>query len=55
MLIIGEKINTINPEVRRAVEEHDVNLIRALAVAQAEAGAGVIDVNGGCHLFGPLG
>ncbi len=49
MLIIGEKVNTINPQVRRAVDEHDANFIRDLAVAQAEAGADVIDVNVGGH------
>jgi 5-methyltetrahydrofolate--homocysteine methyltransferase len=49
MLIIGEKINTINPEVRRAVDERDANFLRDLALAQAEAGADVIDVNVGGH------
>jgi len=47
LIIIGEKINTINPQVRRAVDEHDANFIRDLAVAQATAGADVIDVNVG--------
>ncbi len=47
MLIIGEKINTINPQVRRAVEERDADFIKDLAEAQAKAGADVIDVNVG--------
>jgi 5-methyltetrahydrofolate--homocysteine methyltransferase len=49
VLIIGEKINTINPRVRRAVDEHDTRFIRDLAVAQAKAGVDVIDVNVGGH------
>ena len=48
-IIIGEKINTINPQVRWAVDERDAAFIRSLAVAQAEAGADVIDVNVGGH------
>ena len=47
MLIIGEKINTINARVCRAVEERDGQFIRELAAAQAKAGADVIDVNVG--------
>jgi len=47
MLIIGEKINTINPQVRRAIDEHDAHFIKSLAIAQAKAGADVIDVNVG--------
>ena len=47
MLIIGEKINTVNARVRRAVEEKDAAYIRQLARAQAEAGANVIDINVG--------
>ena len=47
MLIIGEKINTVNPHVQRAVDERDARFITGLAVAQAEAGADIIDVNVG--------
>ncbi len=47
MLIIGEKINTVNARVRRAVEERDGSYIQHLARSQAEAGAHVIDVNVG--------
>ncbi len=47
MLIIGEKINTVNARVHRAVEERDASYIQHLARSQAEAGADVIDVNVG--------
>jgi cobalamin-dependent methionine synthase I len=47
LIIIGEKINTVNPRVRRAVEERDAGFIKDLALAQAKAGADVIDVNVG--------
>jgi 5-methyltetrahydrofolate--homocysteine methyltransferase len=47
MLIIGEKINTINPQVRQAVEDRDAAFLKDLALAQAQAGAHVIDVNVG--------
>ncbi|MDI7275703.1 MAG: dihydropteroate synthase [Anaerolineae bacterium] len=47
MLIIGEKINTVNPRVRRAVEERDTAHVQRLALSQAAAGADVIDVNVG--------
>jgi cobalamin-dependent methionine synthase I len=47
MLVIGEKINTINPRVRQAVEDRDALFLRDLALAQAQAGAEVIDVNVG--------
>ena len=49
MLIIGEKINTVNLRLRRALEERDRQFIRDLAGAQAKAGADVIDVNVGSH------
>jgi cobalamin-dependent methionine synthase I len=47
MLVIGEKINTINARVRQAVEDRDAMFLRDLALAQAGAGADVIDVNVG--------
>jgi cobalamin-dependent methionine synthase I len=47
MLVIGEKINTINPRVRQAVEDRDAAFLRDLALAQAAADADVIDVNVG--------
>ncbi|MFY9140520.1 MAG: dihydropteroate synthase [Thermacetogeniaceae bacterium] len=45
MLIIGEKLNSTIPAVRRAIEEKDVKYIQELAVKQCEAGADFIDVN----------
>lgn len=47
MLIIGEKINGTRKEVGRAVAERDAEFIRALATAQADAGADFLDVNAG--------
>jgi len=47
MLIIGEKINTVNPRVRRALERRYTGFLRDLALAQAKAGAHVNDVNAG--------
>ena len=45
MLIIGEKLNSTIPAVRRAIEEKDAKYIQDLAVKQCEAGADFIDVN----------
>jgi cobalamin-dependent methionine synthase I len=47
--IVGEKINTANAMVRNAVEQRDAQTIQGLALAQAENGADVIDVNVGLH------
>lgn len=47
MLVIGEKINATRKSVADAVEARDAGFIAALALAQAEAGADVIDVNAG--------
>lgn len=44
MLIIGEKINGTIPSVKAAIEAHDEEFIRNLAIKQAEAGASFIDV-----------
>ncbi|HET9656696.1 MAG TPA: dihydropteroate synthase [Kineosporiaceae bacterium] len=45
--VIGEKINGTRKTVGTAVVERDAELIRSLAVRQAEAGASWIDVNAG--------
>ena len=45
--VIGEKINGTRKSVGTAVVERDTELIRSLAVRQAEAGASWIDVNAG--------
>lgn len=50
MLIIGEKINSSIASVAGAIERQDKEFIRGLAVAQAKAGADVIDVNAGAFL-----
>ncbi len=47
MLIIGELINATRKKVGAAVEARDAEAIRSLAQRQAEAGANVLDVNGG--------
>ncbi len=47
MLIIGELINSTRKRVREAVEKRDAAYIKEVAVKQAQAGAGFLDVNGG--------
>jgi 5-methyltetrahydrofolate--homocysteine methyltransferase len=44
LIIIGEKINGTIPSVKKAIENRDEEYIRNLAVKQAEAGAGYLDV-----------
>ena len=45
MLIIGEKLNSTIPSVRKAIENKDIEFVQDLALRQAEAGADFIDVN----------
>lgn len=45
MLIIGEKLNSTIPSVRKALEEKDVKFVQEMAVKQCEAGADYLDVN----------
>lgn len=47
MIIIGEKINGTIPSVKRAIEAKEAEVIRNLAVRQAEEGANFIDVCAG--------
>jgi 5-methyltetrahydrofolate corrinoid/iron sulfur protein methyltransferase len=47
MLVIGELINATRKKVGAAVEKRDADFIRGLALRQAEAGADILDVNGG--------
>jgi cobalamin-dependent methionine synthase I len=47
MFIIGELINSTRKRIRAAVEARDAAYIREIAVKQAEAGASMLDVNGG--------
>lgn len=43
MIIIGEKINGAIPAVKQAIAERNEEVIRARAIAQAEAGANYLD------------
>lgn len=45
MLIIGENIQILSPNVKQAIEQRDAGFIQDLARRQVEAGAGVIDLN----------
>jgi len=45
VLIIGENIHIIAPPVKAAIEARDAKAIQAMALAQVEAGAGVLDLN----------
>ena len=47
MLVIGERINATRKRIGEAVQNFDAEHIKAEAVKQVEAGAHVIDVNGG--------
>jgi 5-methyltetrahydrofolate--homocysteine methyltransferase len=47
MLVIGELINATRRKVGAAIEKRDADFIRDLARRQAQAGAHVLDVNGG--------
>jgi 5-methyltetrahydrofolate--homocysteine methyltransferase len=47
MLIVGERINATRKKIGEAVQAHDAEHIKAEAVKQVEAGANLIDVNGG--------
>jgi 5-methyltetrahydrofolate--homocysteine methyltransferase len=47
MILIGELINATRKKVRAAVETKDAGYIRDLARRQADAGAAILDVNGG--------
>ena len=45
MLIIGESIHIIAPQVKAAIETSDAKVIQDLALRQVEAGAGILDLN----------
>ncbi len=47
MLLMGESINGTRKQVAEAIQARDVDFIKTLAMDQVEAGAGVLDVNGG--------
>ena len=47
MLVIGERINGMFRNVRKAIQAKDADTIKKLAAGQVEAGADVLDVNTG--------
>ena len=47
MLIIGEKINSTRKDIKEAIARKDESCLRDLAVKQAQAGAGYLDLNTG--------
>jgi cobalamin-dependent methionine synthase I len=47
MFIIGELINCTRKRIRAAAEGRDTAYIKEVAVKQADAGASMLDVNGG--------
>lgn len=49
MNIIGEKINGTRKEIAKAIRDRDATVIQDLARAQAEAGAGWLDLNAGTN------
>jgi cobalamin-dependent methionine synthase I len=47
MLLMGESINGTRKQVAEAIQARDADFIKTLATDQVEAGAGLLDVNGG--------
>ena len=47
MLLMGESINGTRKQVAAAIQARDAEFIKTLAMDQVEAGASVLDVNGG--------
>ena len=47
MLLMGESINGTRKAVAEAIQARDAEFIKTLATDQVEAGAGLLDVNGG--------
>ena len=47
MLLMGESINGTRKQVAEAIQARDVDFIKTLAMDQVNAGAGLLDVNGG--------
>jgi 5-methyltetrahydrofolate--homocysteine methyltransferase len=47
MFLMGESINGTRKQVGDAIQARDAEFIKALAMEQVEAGASVLDVNGG--------
>ncbi len=53
MILIGERINGLFKDVRKAIQEKDPKPIQELAIKQAEAGAHYLDVNTGPAVDNP--
>src|SRR5512137_1136182 len=47
MLLMGESINGTRKQVAEAIQARDAEFIKSLAQEQIDAGAGLLDVNGG--------
>ena len=47
MFIVGERINATRKRIGEAIQKRDTELIRQEALRQVDAGADVVDVNGG--------
>lgn len=47
MLLMGESINGTRKQVAEAIQARDAEFIQTLATDQVDAGAGLLDVNGG--------
>ena len=47
MLLMGESINGTRKQVAEAIQARDAEFIKTLATNQVDAGAGLLDVNGG--------
>lgn len=47
MLLMGESINGTRKAVGEAIQNRDAEFIKALALEQVEAGASILDINGG--------
>lgn len=53
MLVIGEKVNVINTKIGQAMKDRDPGPILAMAQAQVDAGANMLDINIGQAKDGP--
>jgi cobalamin-dependent methionine synthase I len=47
MLLVGESINGTRKQVAEAIQARDAEFVKQLALDQVEAGASILDVNGG--------
>jgi len=50
MIIIGELLNSTRKEIKKAIEEKNIERVQEIAVNQAEKGADFIDVNAGAFI-----